>query len=66
MDITIKMPLKDWNELQHILIESEAFIKVAGRKYLYGHAAKHIERIKQAVKIIDDARAAHDDEVKYD
>ena len=64
MDITIKMPLKDWNELQHIIIESEAFMTVVGNKYMKLFAASHIERIKQAVQIIDDAREAHDDEVK--
>lgn len=56
MDITIEMPIEDWNELQHILIESKNFITVVGNTYMKGHADNHIERIKRAVQIIDDVR----------
>ena len=57
MNITIKMPIEDWNDLQHILIESKNFITVVGNTYMKGHADNHIERIKRALEILKNARA---------
>lgn len=58
MDITIKMPLKDWNELQHIIIEAEAFIHVAGKYDIIpkNENDKYEKGVKRALEILNNAR----------
>ena len=58
MNITIKMPIEDWNELTYIMIEAEAFICVAGKYGIIPKNAqdKYEKRVKRALEIVNNAR----------
>ena len=58
MDITIKMPIEDWNELQHILIESKAYINVAALSHIIPKSGqdKYEKGAKRALEILNNAR----------
>ena len=58
MDITIEMPIEDWNDLTYIMIEAEAYIHVVGK---YGPIPKsgqdkYEKGVKRALEILKNAR----------
>ncbi len=58
MDITIEMPIEDWNELTYIMIEAEAYINVVGKCGPIPKSAQdnYEKRVKRALEILKNAR----------